>query len=458
MAIELQTKQSQALSQRIIQSVQILQMTSQELEQYVNELALENPAMDVKEHSGESIEEQQWLNSLHEENHYLYQRQQDDDDYNPKDTWNFSTGQGETLYDYLWAQLLINDFSQEQLRILDFMLLNLDDRGYLTESVSDIADYLHADPAMVQSLLETVQSLEPVGVCAQNLKECLKLQLRARGLMTPTIMQLVDDCLELVAKNKIPAIARRLHLSAAEVTGYCQIIRSLNPKPGSAFYNREEMRYIVPDVTIVKFDDHFDIVLNHASYPEITVNSYYQKMNRQTDDTEVKEYLNQKIHQVEWVQQCIAQRGKTLMSVSREILEKQEDFFIYGPKHLHPLRLVDVAEAVGIHESTVSRAVDKKYLQCSWGVYPLAFFFQRAASSHSAVTSVSTNQSFTNTDVKQALHEIINQETKKKPFSDRILSEMLAERGMPVSRRTVAKYREEEGIPDASGRKFTQEE
>lgn len=454
MAIELQLNQNQALSQRVIQSVKILQMTSQELEQYVNEIALENPAMDVTDHPKESIEQQQWLNSLHEENHYLYQRQNNDDDYDPKDSWNFQLDQNETLYEYLWAQLITSDFSPQQIQILDYMLQNLDNKGYLTESISDIADYFHIDASVIEPLLKTLQTLDPTGVCAQNLQECLKLQLLAQDLMDPILNQLIDEHLDLVAKNKIPAIARKLHLSTAKTTEYCQLIRSLNPKPGSAFYNREEMKYITPDVTIIKFDGHFDIVLNTSANPDISVNSYYQAMSQQTDDSEVKEYLNQKIHQVEWVKQCIAQRGKTLMSVSKEILKNQEDFFVHGPEALHPLTLVDVAEAIGIHESTVSRAVDKKYLQCSWGVYPMSFFFQRSVSSHSSVFDTDCKADFTNNDVKRILRDMIDHENKKKPFSDRILSEMLTERGTPVSRRTVAKYRDEEGIPDASGRKL----
>lgn len=454
MAIELQLKQNQALSQRVIQSVKILQMTSQELEQYVNEIALENPAMDVKEPPKESIEQQQWLNSLHEENHYLHQRVNNDDDYDPKDTWNFNLNQNETLYDYLWAQLITSDFSPQQIQILDYMLQNVDGRGYLTESIYDIADYFHLEVSAIETLLKTLQTLEPAGVCAQSLQECLKLQLHARGTINPILDQLIDEHLDLIAKNKIPAIARKLKLPTAEAMEYCQLIRSLNPKPGSAFYNREEMKYIIPDVTIIKFDGHFDIVLNDSTYPDITVNTYYQKMNEQTDDMEVKEYLNQKIHQVEWIKQCIAQRGKTLMSVSREILKDQEDFFVRGPEHLHPLKLVDVAEAIGVHESTVSRAIDKKYLQCSWGVYPMAFFFQRSATSRTSVFDIESTQDFTNADVKRILREIIEHENKKKPYSDRILSEMLTERGTPVSRRTVAKYRDEEGIPDASGRKL----
>ncbi len=453
MALELQMKQNQALSQRMLQSVKILQMTSQELEQYINELALENPAMDVREKSGESIEQQQWQHSLYEETHYLYQRQNNDDDYDPKDSWNFKLDEGETLHEYLWSQIISENFTQTELAVLDYMLKNLDDKGYLTESVEDIAGYFHMSSSAIDPLLEVLQSLEPTGVCARNLPECLKLQLKARQLLTPVLSQLIDECLELIAKNKYPAIARKLHLTAAEVSAYCQIIKSLNPKPGSAFYNREEMKYIIPDVTIVKFDNHFDILLNESSYPDIQVNGYYEKLNRETDNEEVKDYLNNKIRQVEWIKQCIAQRGKTLMAVSKEILKRQEDFFAFGPEHLRPLKLADIAETIEVHESTISRAVDKKYLQCVWGVYPLSFFFQRNATAHTGGFSAKEPGSHTNASIKRALHEIIDGENKKKPYSDRILSEMLTEQGMPISRRTVAKYREEEGIPDASGRK-----
>ncbi|MDD3253845.1 MAG: RNA polymerase factor sigma-54 [Lachnospiraceae bacterium] len=453
MQFELQMKQTQALSQRMLQSVKILQMTAQEMELYVNELSLENPAMDVREKSGESIEEQQWLNSLHEENHYLYQRQNNDDDYNPKDNWNFNIDEGETLRDYLWSQLITGEFSKRETDIIDYLLENLDDRGYLTESTDDVAAYFGTDLPVVESLLEKLQSLEPVGVCARDLPECLKLQLKARQLLTPVLSQMIDECLELIAKNKIPAITHKLHLSPAEVSGYCQIIKSLNPKPGSAFFHREEMRYIVPDVTIIKFDDHFDILLNESIYPEVEVNHYYEKMRKESEDREVKEYLDNKIRQVEWVRQCIAQRGKTLMAVSKEILKNQEEFFLYGPEHLRPLKMADVAEAAEIHESTVSRAVQKKYLQCAHGVYPMSFFFQKKATVRTSDGASEAGAGVTNADVKRALREIVDQEDKKKPHSDRVLSELLTERGMPISRRTVAKYRDEEGIPGTSGRK-----
>ena len=455
MDLKLQPKQTQVLSQRMIQSAEILQMTSQELNTYINDLALENPVIDLSEgawegQQRESIEQQQWLTSFNEENYYLYQRQNNDDDYDFKTSWNINTDPGETLQDFLWSQLVTEDFTDKEREIIQFMLESLDSKGYLEEDPEDIARCLNTEIDQVNRMLDRVQQLDPAGVCARSLEECLKLQLDRRQMLTPLMETLVDSCLELVAKNQIPAIARKLRLSPEQAAGHCQIIKPLNPKPGVSFSNRDKLRYIIPDVTIVKFKDHFDILLNESMYPGIQINSYYRQMSQNPESPELKEYLDGKIRQAEWIKQCISQRSKTLMDVSKAILERQEGFFTYGPRRLVPLKMSDVAQSLGIHESTVSRAVSKKYLQCSWGVYPMSFFFSREAFSKA---SPSGSQSMTAAGVKEALREIIRDEDKKKPLSDRLLSEKLAEKGIAISRRTVAKYREEEGIPDASGRK-----
>ena len=457
MDLKLQVKQTQTLSQRMIQSAEILQMTSQELNTYINELALENPVIDIvepptAEEQRESIEQQEWLNSFNEENYYLYQRQNNDDDYDFKSSWNINTDDGETLQDYLWSQLITENFTDQETEIIKFMLECLDNKGYLEESIETIASYFGTDTEIVEDLLSDLQALDPSGVCARTLEECLKLQLERRNMLTPVLESIIDNCLEMVAKNQIPAIARKLRLSPAETAGYCQIIKSLNPKPGVSFSSRDQLRYIIPDVTIVKFKDHFDILLNESMYPTIELNSYYRQMNQNPESSELKEYLGNKIRQAEWVKQCVTQRGKTLMQVSRAILEHQEEFFTFGPAHLNPLRLADIAQELDIHESTVSRAVSKKYLQCSWGVYPMNFFFSRSVAVQES-SSESGTQSVTAADIKRVLREIIEEENKKKPYSDRLLGEKLAERGISISRRTVAKYREEEGIADASGRK-----
>ena len=457
MDLKLQVKQTQTLSQRMIQSAEILQMTSQELNTYINELALENPVIDIVEpptaqEQRESIEQQEWLNSFNEENYYLYQRQNNDDDYDFKSSWNINTDDGETLQDYLWSQLITENFTDQETEIIKFMLECLDNKGYLEESIETIASYFGTDTELVEDLLSDLQALDPSGVCARSLEECLKLQLERRNMLTPVLESIIDNCLEMVAKNQIPAIARKLRLSPTETAGYCQIIKSLNPKPGVSFSSRDQLRYIIPDVTIVKFKDHFDILLNESMYPTIELNSYYRQMNQNPESSELKEYLGNKIRQAEWVKQCVTQRGKTLMQVSRAILEHQEEFFTFGPAHLNPLRLADIAQELDIHESTVSRAVSKKYLQCSWGVYPMNFFFSRSVAVQES-SSESGTQSVTAADIKRVLREIIEEENKKKPYSDRLLGEKLAERGISISRRTVAKYREEEGIADASGRK-----
>ncbi len=458
MDLKLQVKQTQTLSQRMIQSAEILQMTSQELNTYINELALENPVIDIvepptAEEQRESIEQQEWLNSFNEENYYLYQRQNNDDDYDFKSSWNINTDDGETLQDYLWSQLITENFTDQETEIIKFMLECLDNKGYLEESIETIASYFRTDTEIVEDLLSDLQALDPSGVCARTLEECLKLQLERRDMLTPVLESIIDNCLEMVAKNQIPAIARKLRLSPTETAGYCQIIKSLNPKPGVSFSSRDQLRYIIPDVTIVKFKDHFDILLNESMYPTIELNSYYRQMNQNPESSELKEYLGNKIRQAEWVKQCVTQRGKTLMQVSRAILEHQEEFFTFGPAHLNPLRLADIAQELDIHESTVSRAVSKKYLQCSWGVYPMNFFFSRSVAVQESSSSESGTQSVTAADIKRVLREIIEEENKKKPYSDRLLGEKLAERGISISRRTVAKYREEEGIADASGRK-----
>ena len=458
MDLKLQVKQTQTLSQRMIQSAEILQMTSQELNTYINELALENPVIDIvepptAEEQRESIEQQEWLNSFNEENYYLYQRQNNDDDYDFKSSWNINTDDGETLQDYLWSQLITENFTDQETEIIKFMLECLDNKGYLEESIETIASYFGTDTELVEDLLSDLQALDPSGVCARTLEECLKLQLERRNMLTPVLESIIDNYLEMVAKNQIPAIARKLRLSPTETAGYCQIIKSLNPKPGVSFSSRDQLRYIIPDVTIVKFKDHFDILLNESMYPTIELNSYYRQMNQNPESSELKEYLGNKIRQAEWVKQCVTQRGKTLMQVSRAILEHQEEFFTFGPAHLNPLRLADIAQELDIHESTVSRAVSKKYLQCSWGVYPMNFFFSRSVAVQGSGSSENGAQSVTAADIKRVLREIIEEENKKKPYSDRLLGEKLAERGISISRRTVAKYREEEGIADASGRK-----
>ena len=216
----------------------------------------------------------------------------------------------------------------------------------------------------------------------------------------------------------------------------------------------QRTHYINPDVIVVKFKGHLDILLNESVYPDISLNAGYIQMYRNSADKEVQDYLQKKISQAEWIRQCIAQRNSTLFSVAREIVECQSDFFLEGVSALKPLRMSNVADKLEIHESTVSRAVRMKYLQCTWGTFPLSYFFAKNAARSAASDIFATSEdSATAADIKVAIRRIIESENKQKPYSDRALAEKLEEQGISISRRTVAKYREEENIPSASGRK-----
>ncbi|MDO4960710.1 MAG: RNA polymerase factor sigma-54 [Eubacteriales bacterium] len=468
MALELDIRQQQKITQRTIQSVQILQMSSHELDAYIREQALENPAMDVTgKESSESVEAHIEARAAGEEEHYLSIRQNNDDDYDPKGNWNFNTGNVEKVSDCLLMQLDLASYSCAERWAIDYIVESLDERGYFTEDPAEAAVNCGLTEEEFKRLLSELQALEPAGICAHDLCDCLKIQLKREGLLEPKLEELVDSCLELAAKNKIVAMSKKLRVTPEKADEYLTIIRTLDPKPGSRFAKTAEIRYVRPDVYVTQIKDAegirnegardtselFEIELNDAMYPEISVNEYYYKLFRQTDDAELKEYLSAKINQVRWIRQCIEQRNNTLISVTREILECQRDFFLDGPKKLKPLRLIDVAEKTGLHESTISRAANSKYLQCSRGVFPLSYFFKKSAAAHRQGFAVSDNAKITSDNIKNLLKEIVAGENPKKPMSDRLLSEALEQRGVSISRRTVAKYRDEAGIPDASGRK-----
>ena len=453
MALELDLRQSPALSQRMIQSVRILQMTAQELEGYLDELALENPTLDVEKPASESIDAYCDRYAAREEYRYRTLKQHNDDDYDPRDNWNLALPDGETLADHLRDQLDTRQFNRRELALLNAFLESLDERGYITADIETLSQRYGVSTETVEGLLRHLQALEPVGTCARTLAECLSLQLEAAGLLDDALSQLLNEGLELVARNKTVAIANRLGITPAEAAHYCEIIRALDPHPGARFFRPDETRYVTPDVYILRRAEGWQILLNDRDIPAVTVNSYYQKLYRRTEDAETKAFLEKKLGQAEWVRQCITQRQSTLRRVAEEILRRQETFFAEGSERLQSMKLVEIADALEIHESTVSRAVNGKYLLCDHGLFPMQALFQRKATARDSRSEATDAQDHTSTEIKRMLREIIRTENPRKPFSDRILGEKLAEQGATISRRTVAKYRDELGIPDASGRK-----
>lgn len=462
MFFELTQEQRQILSQRMIQSASILQMSASELDEYLTRQSMENPVIDLENRMPEpetipdhNDEVHRWIESHDEQNRYLYYRMETNGD-EPAE-WNMEAGQGENVSDYLWEQVIAMDLPEELADGVKVILNSLDERGYFSEPEGEFRQCFGMSMERFRSLLSIVQSLEPAGVGARSLSECLCLQLERQHQLTPQLREFVENHLPQMARNQLPAIARDLSVSVDDVKDYCDIVRTLNPKPAANLGRVYHTHYIDPDVVVVKFKGHLDILLNETLYPDIQLNAQYMRMFEQNHDDEVREYLQNKISQAEWIKQCIAQRNSTLFSVVREIVACQEDFFNDGPAHLHPLRQADVAEAIGVHESTVCRAIHQKYLQSTWGTFPLRYFFAKNAnrSAQNAPTDAACPPARTATagDIKIALRAIIDDENKDHPYSDRVLADMLGSRGYAISRRTVAKYREEECIPGASGRK-----
>ena len=336
------------------------------------------------------------------------------------------------------SQLVTIPLTDKEQAIAEYLIDLLDSRGYLTEETDQIAAQLETEEDEVARMLQVVRKES----------QSAFLSVMDRQKIEDTIARkIAANYLEQLGKNQLPQIARKLKVTVDDVLQAMEVIRELNPKPGNSFSSRENLKYITPDVTVVKLKDYYEILLNEYMYPKMSINGYYRNMLKAGNDKETKDYVTTKVKQAEWVMQCVSQRNVTLMNVSKCIVDVQERFFTYGPGYLRPLKLADVAEMVGIHESTVSRAVKDKYLQCSWGVFPMNYFFI------GAISKAGNDNAATADTAKNLLKEIIADENHEKPYSDRVLSEKLAERGVKISRRTVAKYREAMGIKDASGRK-----
>ena len=454
MELKIDISQKQILSQRMVQSMEILQMSAQELESYIENLALENPVIEFPDAYSDQPDVRQmelqrkmdWLESTDQQNKVYYQQERSAQ--NMPDNWRDNHESEEELSDYLLSQLLLANYNEQEQSIVEYLIFSLDSRGYFTDEISSVTESFGVSEKLVCKLLRDIQTLDPAGVGAGNLKECLLLQLERKKGDYEIAKAIITDHMDDMAKNHLADIAKKIGISVDEVLEACGVIRTLNPKPGNSFSNREQLRYISPDAVVVKLADQFEILINEYQYPQFTISSYYQEMLQDTQDIEAKKYLQEKIQQAEWISNCIIQRSSTLSRIMHTLVEKQHDFFCYGLGHKHPLKLADIAEELDVHESTVSRAMRGKYLQCSWGVFPLNYFLTAVAAKTSDNEEEKTPE-----QIKELIRKVVDGENKKKPLSDQKISEALQNYNIKISRRTVNKYRGEMGLPDKSGRK-----
>ena len=438
MDIRLSVTQNQVLSQKMIQSMEILQMSSQELSEYIKEVSLENPVVDIEDgyetpdKAADLVRKMEWLDSIDERNRIYYRQEYGGEDSDDKRLMDYSENVGEELSEYLLHQLLTVDLTDLQYDVIQFLVYSLDSKGYMEESLEDVAGRFDTDVAFIESQLKIIQGLDPAGVCARNLRECLLLQLDREEQKDEVARKIVSDYLELLGKNKLHVISKKMKLPMEQVIEACDHIKELNPKPGSGFDARGHLKYITPDVTVVKLSNYYEILLNEYTYPKIGINHFYKTILETESSKETQDYIIGKIRQAEWIQNCIGQRNSTLMRVAKCIVDYQAEFFKLGTGHLQPLRLQDVAEMLDIHESTVSRSIRDKYLQCSWGIYPLNYFFSKSIAAGNSSGKITTEQ------VKQFMASIIEEEDKKKPLSDRVITERWALR-MPAAENVFSK-------------------
>lgn len=443
--------QTQRVTARMVQSAQLLQMGTVELAAHLAEVLLENPVLEAgaveaqdEAQPPQPVRTLEWMDAQDWQNHH-YHRADYDHAHEPGDHGaSAQQWREDTLGAHLTGQIAPNMFSTPFERAVHIIIDQLDTRGYFQESLAALGASYGMDEALLRRALGAVQRMEPAGVGARNVVECLLLQLK-RADETGLPMTIVKQHLQDMCHDRYNAIAKKTGATREAVYAACRVIRGLNPKPGASFRTGEATQYVVPDILVTRGDGMPAVMLLRGRVPELTVSFYYQSLLKQTEDAELKAYLREKLQQAQSVVQGVAQRSSTLLACAECIAGRQRAFFQGGASHLAPLSLADVAQGVGLHESTVSRAVKDKWLQCDFGVFPLGYFFSRSVGGEDE--AVSSDR------VKAMLLEMIAGEDKQKPLSDEKLASMLAGASIVISRRTVAKYRGELGIPSTAGRR-----
>ena len=352
-----------------------------------------------------------------------------------------------SLSDHMMWQLSLLSEDKQLREIGSAIIGNLNDDGMLVASLDEIAAMGPWPITEVERSLKAIQSFDPIGVAARDLQECLLLQIRHIGLEGTPTEKIVTEHLRLLQGHNVPEIAKRLGMSIEDLKEHIEVIRHLDPKPGSR-YNPSQSHYVIPDVYVVKVEDVYMAVLNEEGLPQLRISPVYRRLLDKSADntTETRAYVKDKFRSALWLIKSVEQRQKTIHKVASSIINFQRDFLDHGIEYLKPLVLRDVASDIGMHESTVSRVVTNKYMHTPQGVFEMKYFF------HSGISS-SYGESVSSVTIKQRIRKIIEAEDPRKPLSDSKIVSILQHEGLVLARRTIAKYREELKIPTSNQRK-----
>lgn len=355
-----------------------------------------------------------------------------------KESPNFESfvARKESLREHLLWQLLMTSPTEDEEKIGSIIAGNLDKDGYLDASVEDIVAMSGVDTEKVEEILTLFQTFDPIGVCARDLSECLLIQARYLGLDDTIVTQIIKKHLNHLENKNYRAIAKSLKITIEDVITAINVIKSLEPRPGLQFTD-EEPQYINPDVFVYKVENEFIIWVNDDGMPRLHVNNFYKNAIRDGKNvsSEAKDYIQEKIRSATWLIRSIHQRQKTIYRVMESILKFQRDFFEKGISYLRPLVLRDVAEDIGMHESTISRVTTNKYAHTPRGIFELKYFFNSSIQRFHGEAIASAS-------VQDKIKQIIESENSKRPYSDDKISRLLKEENISIARRTVAKYRE----------------
>ncbi len=476
MAFEL--RQQLKLTQQLIMTpqlqmaIKLLQLSKLELVDMISQELENNPALEeVQETAGDDALEKQTDQTQEVADNQIKEVKieeniQEDidwsnylDEYNTPGRTSFETERRDaptyetfisgkkSLYDHLLWQLMMILPTKEEEDIGSLIIGNVNRDGYLEVSVDEIAEMSEFPSERIEEVLVKLQTFDPIGVCARNLSECLLIQASHLGLSDSIIIEIITNHLKHLENKNYKAICRALKITIKDVVSAVEVIKMLEPKPGRE-YSDEEPQYISPDIYVYEYEDEFVIVLNDDGMPKLRINPYYKKAVSRGEKiaSETKDYLQDKMRSAAWLIRSIHQRQKTIYKVMESILKFQKDFFEKGIAYLRPMVLRDVAQDIGMHESTISRVTTNKYAYTPQGIFELKYFF------NSSISRVH-GEAIASTSVQDKIKKIIEGENPKKPYSDDKISKILKEANINIARRTVAKYREMIGVLSSNKRK-----
>ncbi len=493
----MEIKQQLRLSQQLVmtpqlqQAIKLLQLSRMELVELVRQELLENPVLEESQETGESPDPQAQQAEAHEQQQHGGEPEPADSGTpgeepqptevaEPKQEIDWEAylerralespmpgvraasdrgeelpgieqtySRSEDLTEHLLWQLAMGEFREDEQRFAALVIGNLDDDGYLRLDgvapqgvVPRLAEEAGLDPDDAEEVLKEIQRFDPVGVACRTLSECLHVQAEHLG-MDEAVLQVVDRHIHNLERKNYQAIARDLGVALEDVYDIAQVIGDLDPRPGRN-YTRQETHYIVPDVYVHKVGEEYFVVANDDGLPKLKISGFYRAA--MASDPKAKEYIQNKLRSAQWLIRSLDQRRRTIVRVTECIVEKQREFFDKGIEYLKPMTLRDVADTIGMHESTISRVTSNKYVHTPRGLFELKYFF------NSAIRRMGEDD-IASESVKQAIRKLIAGEDPKRPYSDQRIVELLAQGGIRIARRTVAKYRESMGILSSSKRK-----